>query len=284
MKPPKSLKNNRLLSDKASLSKFKSSSDFGLKLRNWPSRIRVDEALKKSVKRKKHKKTASNHFAPSMIKKPEGATHERSVTSYNVFSVNREKLRKMKFSFKGKESTSKAVKEGSAKKNLKSDKKPSFYAKSGVLRKIKARMSDLEKEKLKSKKMKLSNKKQNSKVGIKYHQKPTTAFKSNKTQYKPSLREFRAKPNMIINNNINIGQLNSKENKFKGNIKISIDFYDSKQSNHLRGEQNLYDKKALKKSKESGFYSKKNSVSRLEKRRPKEFYSISKAKSGGLSP
>ena len=56
MKPPKSLKNNRLLSDKASLSKFKSSSDFGLKLRNWPSRIRVDEALKKSVKRKKHKK------------------------------------------------------------------------------------------------------------------------------------------------------------------------------------------------------------------------------------
>ena len=116
------------------------------------------------------------------------------------------------------------------------------------------------------------------------HQGNSVAFKSNKTQYKASSREFRSKPNMIINNNINIGQINPKENKFKGNIKISIDFYDSKHSNQLRGEQNLYDKKALKKSKESGFYSKKNSVSRLEKRRPKEFYSISKAKSGGLSP
>lgn len=112
-------------------------------------------------------------------------------------------------------------------------------------------------------------------------------------------KEFKhaLKSELVINNNINIQPNNSaKENNFSGNIKISIDFYDSKNSNkddktcfHKKQASkdgsvpNLYEKKTSVNGK-AGFFSKKNSIVQLDDLTISKDNDLAKVKSNCVSP
>ena len=266
-----------------------------------------------------HRKSASNNFSIGnpLAVKPAKTAHIRSITSYNAMIETRPKNKK-------REQDIETIKVDPDSRN--------YLASTGKMHNHVPQHSNIakpqsllkmfngqkNKETKAVKKVILSGNtdhiKKTKKVSNAEQKKPrlmSDNFKSFGETRKPamslgadrlksSFKEFKQplKNEVVINNNINIQPVNSyKENNFSGNIKISIDFYDSKTSNkegskyaqkkkNLKelNQANLYEKKTSL-SNRAGFFSKKNSIMQLDDLRlSKEPDTLSKVKSNCVSP
>lgn len=327
MEVPKTAKSRIQRLHDSNNSKVGTKLDFARNLSFWQkylSQKRVDvrtevPGVKELAEHKGHRKSASNNFTVSnpMVVKPPKTTHIRSITSYNPIMDTRGKQSSQELDIEesrlNREPRSQCVttsKTGNSVPLSSNFSKPQSTKK--IINETQGCTTKLAKKATPSSGTDLFKKpKRTSNAEYKRPRLGSENFKSFGETKKPvitlgidhlkaSCKDFKhpLKNEIVINNNINIQPNDSsKENNFSGNIKISIDFYDSKNSNkelkaYTHGRQaskdiapaNLYEKKRSVGAK-TGFFSKKNSIIQLDElRMSKEGDALAKVKSNCASP